>query len=136
MRSFSAAVQIEDEELGGCDWLRCDVQLIVDSTTPNMHQSAPLGQISDWQSWIIQDTEGLSYIISKYLPNQKGNTQRKMEEVKTFSTIYQTFKQGAAVQLCKKHWNVWTGSKKGPTFTHLPTLVSFRSLAQPEWKAA
>lgn len=47
MRPFTAAVLIEDEEFGGFDWLDCDVQLIVDSPSPNTHQSAPLGQISD-----------------------------------------------------------------------------------------
>lgn len=47
MRPFSVAVLIEDEELEGCDWLDCDVQLIVDSPSPNIHQSVPLGRISD-----------------------------------------------------------------------------------------
>lgn len=47
MRPFKAAVLIEDEEVGGCDWLDCDVQLTVNSPSPNAHQRAPLGQISD-----------------------------------------------------------------------------------------
>lgn len=44
MRPFTAAVLIEDEELGGCDWLDCDAQLIGNSPSPNAHQSAPLDQ--------------------------------------------------------------------------------------------
>lgn len=31
MRPFTTAVLIADEELRSCDWLDCDVQLIVDS---------------------------------------------------------------------------------------------------------
>lgn len=46
MRPFTTAVLIADEERS-CDWLDCDVQLIVDSPSANAHQSAPLGQIND-----------------------------------------------------------------------------------------
>lgn len=47
MRPFTTAVLIADEELRSCDWLDCDVQLIVDLPSADAHQSAPLGQISD-----------------------------------------------------------------------------------------
>lgn len=42
MRPFTAAVLIKDEDI--CDWRNFDVQLIVNSPSPNAHQSAPLGQ--------------------------------------------------------------------------------------------
>lgn len=39
MRPFTAVPLIEDEEIGGCDWLDCDAQLKRNSPSP--HNKVP-----------------------------------------------------------------------------------------------
>ena len=51
MRPFTAAVLIEDEELGGCDWLDCDVQLMVNSPSPSHFK------VSQWTKSMIDSAE-------------------------------------------------------------------------------